>query len=251
LSKLFDLAIESTGFADQFKETADPESIERWENLLQLRGVLTGYDDLREEIALETFLEESALVAGQDTMEDSENQVTLITLHAAKGLEFPVVFLVGAEEGILPHVRSMESESDVEEERRPFSAGVTRAMQRLYISHAFRRAMFGQSDLSFRSRFIDSIPPELVDAPDSDTPRAATRSSTPGPRSFGKADPAPSVPAQELPELKPGQRVFHNRFGDGTVLEVKERGDDQDVTVQFKRHGTKRLVASLANLTVD
>src|SRR5699024_7288924 len=148
-------------------------------------GVLTGYDDLREEIALETFLEESTLVAGQDTMEDSENQVTLITLHAAKGLEFPAVFLIGAEEGILPHARSMESENQVEEERRLFYVGVTRAMRKLYISYAFRRAMFGQSDLSFRSRFIESIPPDLVDMPSKESGRAATRPASAGPRSYG------------------------------------------------------------------
>ncbi len=250
LSKLFDIAIEETGFAQQFRESGDPEMIERWENVLQLRGVLTGYDDLREDIALETFLEESTLVAGQDSMEDGENQVTLITLHAAKGLEFPVVFLIGAEEGILPHSRSMESENEVEEERRLFYVGITRAMNRLYISYAFRRAMFGQSDLSFRSRFIDSIPRDVIDAPTAETARSSG-GTTRGPRSYGQQTATPPTPVSEVPDLKPGQRVFHSRFGDGTVLEVQERSGDQDVTVQFKRHGTKRLLASMANLIVD
>jgi DNA helicase II / ATP-dependent DNA helicase PcrA len=258
LSKLFDIAIEETGFAAQFRETVDPDMMERWENLLQLRGVLTGYDELREEIALETFLEESALVAGQDSMVDDENQVTLITLHAAKGLEFPVVFLIGAEEGILPHSRSIDSENEVEEERRLFYVGVTRAMQKLYVTYAFRRAMFGQSDVAVRSRFIESIPPDLVDMPVQQPSRASrTQSRAPmetddsGPRSYGRGRPQPEVPPVEIPHLKPGQRVFHNRFGDGTVIDVKDRNGDQDVTVEFKRHGQKRLVASLANLTVD
>jgi DNA helicase II / ATP-dependent DNA helicase PcrA len=255
LSKLFDLAIEDTGFASQFRETADPDMIERWENILQLRGVLTGYDELREEIALETFLEESALVAGQDTLEDDENQVTLITLHAAKGLEFPVVFLIGVEEGILPHARSLDSENQVEEERRLFYVGVTRAMRKLYVSYAFRRATFGQSDVSFRSRFIESIPPDLVEAPSAKPSRASqTQAVSPlsnGPRSYGRGTPQPAPAPVDIPNFKSGQRVFHNRFGDGTILEVKDRDGDQDVTVQFKRHGTKRLVASLANLTVD
>jgi DNA helicase II / ATP-dependent DNA helicase PcrA len=248
LSTLFDHAIEETGFASQFKETADPESIERWENVLQLRGVLTGYDELREEIALETFLQESALVAGQDTMEDEENQVTLITLHAAKGLEFAVVFLIGVEEGVLPHARSMETENELEEERRLFYVGITRAMQRLYVSYAFRRAIFGQSDMSIRSRFVDSIPPDLVDAPVTEARSAST--STSAGRSYGRHD-SQQVPVADVPVFEPGQRVFHNRFGDGTVLEVNDRAGDQEVTVQFKRHGTKRLVASMANLTVD
>ncbi len=255
LSKLFDIAIEETGFADQFRGTGDPDLIERWENLLQLRGVLTGYDDLREEIALETFLEESALVAGQDTLDDEENQVTLITLHAAKGLEFPIVFLIGAEEGILPHARTLDDENQVEEERRLFYVGVTRAMQKLYITYAFRRAMFGQSDVSFRSRFIESIPPDLIDAPER-KPTAASRTQSreplsEGPRSYGRGQPAPAPAPVDVPKLSPGQRVFHNRFGDGEVIEVKDRDGDQDVTVTFKRHGTKRLVASLANLQVD
>jgi DNA helicase II / ATP-dependent DNA helicase PcrA len=127
-------------------------------------------------------------------------------------------------------------------------------MRRLYVSYAFRRAMFGQSDVSFRSRFIESIPPDLVEAPAEKPSRASqTQASSPlsGPRSYGRAAPSPSPASADVPNLQPGQRVFHNRFGDGTVLEVKDRNGDQDVTVQFKRHGTKRLVASLANLTVD
>ena len=258
LSKLFDIAIEETGFAAQFRETVDPDMMERWENLLQLRGVLTGYDELREEIALETFLEESALVAGQDTLVDDENQVTLITLHAAKGLEFPVVFLIGVEERILPHARSIDaqSENEIEEERRLFYVGVTRAMQKLYITYAFRRAMYGQSDVTIRSRFIESIPPDLLELPAQKPSRASRTASwapmeDPGPRSFGRGTPQPEAPAAEVPKLNPGQRVFHNRFGDGTVTEVRDRHGDQEVTVEFKRHGQKRLVASLANLTVD
>jgi DNA helicase II / ATP-dependent DNA helicase PcrA len=256
LSKLFDIAIEETGFADQFRGTSDPDLIERWENLLQLRGVLTGYDELREEIALETFLEESALVAGQDTLDDDENQVTLITLHAAKGLEFPIVFLIGIEERILPHARSLDSETGVEEERRLFYVGVTRAMEKLYITYAFRRATFGQTDVAMRSRFVESIPPDLVDMPVQKASRASSSpgrfsESDSGPRSFGRGTPQPSPTPASVPKLSAGQRVFHNRFGDGIVTEVKDRNGDQDVTVEFKRHGQKRLVASLANLTVD
>jgi DNA helicase-2/ATP-dependent DNA helicase PcrA len=114
-SELFDRAVEVTGFAAQFQETGDPEAIERWENVLQLRAVLSTYDGLAESDALDTFLEDSALVADADTIDDSGDQVTLITLHAAKGLEFPVVFLVGAEEGILPHARSMDTYAHIEE----------------------------------------------------------------------------------------------------------------------------------------
>jgi DNA helicase II / ATP-dependent DNA helicase PcrA len=248
LSTLFDLAVEQTGFAGQFHETGDPEAIERWENVLQLRGVLTGYDELPEETALETFLEESTLVSAADDLKDSSDQVTLITLHAAKGLEFPVVFLIGAEEGILPHARSMESEAELEEERRLFYVGVTRAMKQVYITYAFRRAIFGQSDLSFRSRFIDSIPPDLVESADGrPVERAADARAG---RDFGRATPESEQPAAPDVEYTTGQRVFHPRFGDGIVVAVKGRGGSQDVTVDFKRHGKKTLDASLANLTI-
>jgi DNA helicase II / ATP-dependent DNA helicase PcrA len=248
LSTLFDLAVEQTGFVTQFHETGDPEAIERWENVLQLRGVLTGYDDLREEDALETFLEESTLVSAADDLKDTADQVTLITLHAAKGLEFPVVFLVGAEEGILPHVRSMESEAQLEEERRLFYVGLTRAEKLLYVTYAFRRAVFGQSDLTFRSRFIDSIPPDLVDTVGA-RPSASPPDARAG-RDFGRVASQPETPASDLQELSTGQRVFHSRFGDGIVVDVKTRGGRQDVTIEFKRHGKKTLDASLANLTV-
>jgi DNA helicase II / ATP-dependent DNA helicase PcrA len=127
-------------------------------------------------------------------------------------------------------------------------------MKRLYITYAFRRAMFGQSDLAFRSRFIESIPPDLIDAPASQSsPGSTTRTqstSSGGPRSYGRGTMDATPPPADVPALKPGQRVFHNRFGDGVVVDVKNRNGDQDLTVDFKRHGKKRLVASLANLTV-
>ena len=252
LSELFDLAMETSGYAAQFIDTGDPETLDRWENVLQLRAVLTSYDDLADSTALQTFLEESALVADADTIADSDDQVTLITLHAAKGLEFPIVFLVGAEEGILPHSRSMESETQLEEERRLFYVGVTRAKERVYITHAFRRAMYGFGDVTARSRFVDAIPPELIEESHgrSLTPPAAAR-----PRSIGsglgpRASEPQAATATALTPLAAGDRVFHERFGDGVVVKVRDVNDDQEVTIKFKRHGQKLLMASLANLQI-
>ncbi len=250
LSELFDLAMEKTGFAAQFQDTGDPDAIDRWENVLQLRAVLSGYDDLPESTALQTFLEESALVADADTISNSDDQVTLITLHAAKGLEFPVVFLVGAEEGILPHSRSMESETQVEEERRLFYVGVTRAKQRVYISHVFRRAMYGYGDLSLRSRFVDAIPSELLEEINVRTESSSSNRSRTFSGNAGR-NIVHEVPAIQTMPLTVGLRVFHDRFGDGVVSKVRAMSDDQEVTVEFKRHGQKRLMASLANLRTD
>ncbi|GBD16253.1 ATP-dependent DNA helicase PcrA [bacterium HR26] len=242
LSELFDLALERSGIAQLYHDAGDPEQIERWENLLQLRSVLASYDSVTEG-ALRAFLEESALVTDVDALDDGGDQVTLITLHAAKGLEFPVVFLTGVEEGLLPHTRSLESEAQLEEERRLFYVGMTRAKQRLYITYTFRRARFGASDLSVRSRFVDDIPAHLLD------------------QGNGAAAPARSYPSllhsstpasvnTVVPRLAVGMRVFHARFGDGVVAEVRPAQSDQEVVVDFKRHGRKTLLASLANLTV-
>jgi DNA helicase-2/ATP-dependent DNA helicase PcrA len=250
LSELFDLAMEESGYAAQFIDTGDPDTLDRWENVLQLRAVLSSYDDFPDSTALQTFLEESALVADADTIADSDDQVTLITLHAAKGLEFPIVFLVGAEEGILPHSRSMESETQLEEERRLFYVGVTRAKERVYITHAFRRAMYGFGDVTVRSRFVEAIPPELIEESHG---RSLTPPSVARPRSIGsglgpRVDEKPSATATALTPLSAGDRVFHERFGDGVVVKVRDVNDDQEVTIKFKRHGQKLLMASLANL---
>jgi DNA helicase-2/ATP-dependent DNA helicase PcrA len=251
LSELFDSAMEQTGYAAQFIDTGDPETLDRWENVLQLRAVLSSYDDLPDSTALQTFLEESALVADADTIADNDDQVTLITLHAAKGLEFPIVFLVGAEEGILPHSRSMESESQLEEERRLFYVGVTRAKERVYITHAFRRSMYGfGGDVAMRSRFVEAIPPDLIEESHGRavTPPSALKQRSLGSSSWPSAESAKPATASSLTPLSAGDRVFHERFGDGVVLQVRTVNDDQEVTIKFKRHGQKLLMASLANL---
>jgi DNA helicase-2/ATP-dependent DNA helicase PcrA len=139
---------------------------ERWANLLELRSVTTRYDDLEPVDALDRLLEETALVADQDTYEGDADAVTLITLHAAKGLEFPVVFIAGLEEGVFPHSRALDDEKELEEERRLAYVGMTRAMRRLYLSHAWRRATWGMGQASLPSRFLLEIPAELMIGPD-------------------------------------------------------------------------------------
>src|SRR5439155_1595465 len=126
---------------------------ERWANLLELRSVTTRYDDLAPDDALDRLLEETALVADQDSYEGDADAVTLITLHAAKGLEFPVVFIAGLEEGLFPHSRSLDDEKELEEERRLAYVGITRAKRRLYLTHASRRVFRGLGQLSIPSRF--------------------------------------------------------------------------------------------------
>jgi DNA helicase-2/ATP-dependent DNA helicase PcrA len=164
LPELLDAVLEESGYRAMLADGSE-EGEERWANLLELRSVTTRYDDLTPDDALDRFLEETALVADQDSYEAGANAVTLITLHAAKGLEFPIVFIAGLEEGVFPHSRSLDDEKQLEEERRLAYVGITRAKRRLFLSHAARRATWGSGGLSVPSRFLFEIPPELMSGP--------------------------------------------------------------------------------------
>ncbi|HEX7495953.1 MAG TPA: UvrD-helicase domain-containing protein [Candidatus Limnocylindrales bacterium] len=161
LPELLDAVLEETGYRAMLADGSE-EGEERWANLLELRSVTTRYDDLTPDDALDRFLEETALVADQDSYEAGADAVTLITLHAAKGLEFPVVFIAGLEEGVFPHSRSLDDEKQLEEERRLAYVGITRAKRRLFLSHAARRATWGSGGLSVPSRFLFEIPAALM-----------------------------------------------------------------------------------------
>ena len=164
LPELLDEALEASGYRAMLADGSE-DGEERWANLLELRAVTTRYDDLAPDDALDRLLEETALVADQDSYEGDADAVTLITLHAAKGLEFPVVFISGLEEGLFPHSRALDDEKELEEERRLAYVGITRAKVRLYLSHAWRRATWGMGQATVPSRFLLEIPAELMDGP--------------------------------------------------------------------------------------
>jgi DNA helicase-2/ATP-dependent DNA helicase PcrA len=164
LPELLDEALEASGYRAMLADGSE-DGEERWANLLELRAVTTRYDDLAPDDALDRLLEETALVADQDSYEGDADAVTLITLHAAKGLEFPVVFIAGLEEGLFPHSRALDDEKELEEERRLAYVGITRAKLRLYLSHAWRRATWGMGQATVPSRFLLEIPAELMDGP--------------------------------------------------------------------------------------
>ena len=164
LPELLDAVLEESGYRAMLADGSE-EGEERWANLLELRSVTTRYDDLTPDDALDRFIEETALVADQDSYEADADAVTLITLHAAKGLEFPIVFIAGLEEGVFPHSRSLDDEKQLEEERRLAYVGITRAKRRLFLSHAARRATWGQGGLSVPSRFLFEIPAALMTGP--------------------------------------------------------------------------------------
>ena len=164
LPELLDTVLELSGYRQMLLDGSE-EGEDRWANLLELREVVTRYADLEPEDALDRLLEETALVADQDAYEKDSDAVTLITLHAAKGLEFDVVFITGLEEGVFPHSRALDDQREMEEERRLAYVGLTRARHRLYLTHAATRATWGRTGFSVPSRFLLEIPGELMHGP--------------------------------------------------------------------------------------
>ncbi len=233
-------------------ESGSESAEERWQNVLELRTVARNYDALAPDAALSAFLEDVALVSDVDQLEDgAPDAVTLITLHAAKGLEFPVVFLLGLEEGVLPHIRSFDDPHALEEERRLCYVGITRARERLYLGRAFRRALAGSAGHNPPSRFLADIPDDAVEHHG----RAASGPGRPRDRwsEWDEAagdSPVGSVDVGPLPRLHlaEGDRVRHRVFGEGLVVACRDAGRDQEVTVDFARAGVKRLLLSYAPL---
>ncbi len=236
LADILDLVLEETGYKKYTLEGADGE--ERWDNILELRTVAAGYRDLEPREALAAFLEEVALVSDVDELDEKVDAVTLITLHQAKGLEFPVVFIVGMEEGVLPHFKSLPDHEQMEEERRLCYVGITRAKERVYLVYALRRSLMGSSAHNPPSRFLKDIPLDLVTSPNAQPSETAKQV---------KHIPTTSVLAK--PVLKAGEHVTHAIFGEGIVVNCLPSGDDHEVTIAFKGDaGVKKFLLSLAPL---
>ncbi len=239
----FDKVVESSGYQQYLLNGMDGE--ERWDNILELRTVAQQYRDLKPPEGLVAFLEGVALVSDVDGLDETTDRVTLITLHQAKGLEFPVVFIVGMEEGILPHIRSFDDPDQMEEERRLCYVGITRAKQRVYLVRAFRRSLMGSSTANKPSRFLDDIPRHLASSPswwEGEESQAAEAV-----YSWNKSS-APDLTTPEIPEIKDGDHVHHPQFGEGIVVSCKEVKDDSEVVIAFSRKGIKKLLLSLARL---
>jgi DNA helicase-2/ATP-dependent DNA helicase PcrA len=236
LADLLDLVLEKTGYKKYTLEGADGE--ERWDNILELRTVAAGYKDLEPREALAAFLEEVALVSDVDELDEKVDAATLITLHQAKGLEFPVVFIVGMEEGVLPHFKSLPDPEQMEEERRLCYVGITRAEEKVYLVYTLRRSLMGSSAHNPPSRFLKDIPPHLIVSPGLQGAQAAHG------QKMSSVSPLPSKPA-----FKAGEHVSHAMFGEGIVVNCLASGDDHEVTIAFKGEaGIKRFLLSLAPL---
>ncbi|MCB9418942.1 MAG: UvrD-helicase domain-containing protein [Ardenticatenaceae bacterium] len=269
VGELMDTILEQTGYREYIDDGTE-EGEERWANVMELRSVAAEDGSVN----LSEFLEQVALVADADNVDETVNATTLLTLHAAKGLEFPVVFITGLEDGILPHSRSFDDGESMAEERRLFYVGITRAEDQLYLSHAFRRAVWGEPDVCVPSRFLGDLPMDLIDAVGTSQRRQEAKSrvsswnqssspawSPPKPKANvvqNRERPLPQpnhLKPTNHPSIHPttakfktGQKVRHAKFGEGTVIESKLMGSDEEVTVAFPGTGIKRLAASFAKL---
>ena len=236
---LLDALLERTKYYDYLQEKVEHPD-ERWENVMELRAVAQEFEDLDPPEGLFSLLERFALVADVDNYEEGDEGMTLITLHQAKGLEFPVVFLVGMEEGLLPHIRSFDDEGQMAEERRLCYVGITRAKDRVFLTRSFRRrGGYGGGGPSIPSRFLQDIPRDLVQAPERPQPQPQS--------SWGRW--APAEASEPEVELKPGDKVVHKMFGQGMVINTVTVNGDVQATVAFdEKHGVKKLLLGMAPL---
>ena len=253
---LVDRIVEDTGFRNFIQNSEDGPQ-ERWENIMELRNTAQEFNAETPPDGLATLLERLALVADVDSYEDAEDSITLITLHQAKGLEFPVVFMVGMEEGLLPHSRSLDDEDQLEEERRLCYVGMTRAEKRLYLTRAFRRSIFGATRPGEASRFLRDIPVELITSGENqsnggmDKPGEGFRAKRPNWNDWQAPTPVINrgQPATARPTLQVGDSVRHNAFGEGVVTGLDVTASDTEVTIEFAGGvGQKRLLLSFAPL---
>ncbi|MBI2472856.1 MAG: UvrD-helicase domain-containing protein [Planctomycetes bacterium] len=251
--------IEETKYIEFLRESDEKESKDRIANVEELVNAAHEYDENYYEGSLQGFLEEVALVSDADELEGDVDAVTLMTLHTAKGLEFPVVFITGMEEGLLPHSESRDSDEEIEEERRLCYVGITRAMKELFLSHARRRTRYGQMNPCIASRFLDEIPEEIVDKIDRanrnysfDSFNANNRTTHETLLKFDFNDIDTSdltIPSsEESISFSSGEVVRHPIFGIGRILEVSGSREKASVKVSFNIGGTKHLMLAYAKL---
>ncbi len=262
-SELARSVVDELGILHEFKQEGTPESLARWENVQELLSAITEFCADKPTAGLAEFLEEVSLIADIDRWDENRNAVTLMTLHAAKGLEFPVVFIVGLEEGLLPMSSIISDQKEVEEERRLFYVGITRAMKKLYLAFSHKRYRYGAISYQARSRFVDEVNETLLECDskpsrghhedesfENNTPRKSSRKSHKE-EEFTSVHPDYETESQEVRQLYVGTKVFHESFGFGKVVAVSGRGENARASVSFQGVGVKQLLLKYANLKIQ
>jgi DNA helicase-2/ATP-dependent DNA helicase PcrA len=283
-TRMVEFAALESGYLGELEEERTVEAQGRIENIQELGGVAAELLTREPDAGLEQFLEQVSLVGEQDEYDEDDSSVTLMTLHIAKGLEFPVVFIVGMEDGIFPHFRSMTDAAALEEERRLAYVGITRAQQRLYLTHAWSRTLYGQTQYNPPSRFLKEMPEHLFDVRESEGASsgyggrygrgygAEAGSGAGGYPGAGRGGgrviggrrehddddrppgdwtpPQPrGVPKRQSPTITAGETVVHQRWGEGVVVAVSGSGDGTEATISFPEVGEKRVLLAYAPLT--
>ena len=246
LTELTSALVDELGVLRMYKEERTPESMQRYENIQELLAAIAEFSKENSKATINDFLAEVSLIAGIDHYEEKNNSVTLMTIHSAKGLEFPVVFITGCEEDIFPLNPKFDSDSKIEEERRLFYVAVTRAEQKVFFTYARSRYRFGEVAYQSKSRFLDELDPETFDELNMGNGRKSSRRRKSyydelyqeGYDDFN----------QENRSFRVGSRVTHEIFGNGKVLQISGIGDMQKVSVTFEEHGVKNLLVKFANL---
>jgi DNA helicase-2/ATP-dependent DNA helicase PcrA len=238
LPEAIDHVIEASGLADYYR--ADKEGADRLENLNELVNAAALFSEESEENTLDAFLAHAALEAGEHQAGVGHDALQLMTVHAAKGLEFHTVFITGLEESLFPHEQSANEENGLEEERRLMYVAITRARRRLYLSHAQSRMLHGQIRYGMPSRFLDELPEQVLLHLNRRSDPGYAPASTPAPR---------STPAGNDTGYRVGQSVAHAKFGTGIIIDFEGRGSDARVQVKFRDAGTKWLALAYAKLS--
>ncbi len=258
VSNLIQIILDETEYIKLLKLENTPESLGRIDNLKELISKASDYENNTEEADLAGFLEEVSLVADIDNYEEDAQSVVLMTLHSAKGLEFPYVFITGMEEGVFPSYRSIisEKDSDLEEERRLCYVGITRAKEDLYLVYANSRTINGNTQYNSPSRFLKEIPYNLKD--DTKIKQEQTIKKQPE-RNLFRPQFAKTIPYENINNMsstqiktdllfKEGDRIKHRKFGEGLVEQIKPKGSDFEITINFDKVGEKKLMSAFANL---
>lgn len=254
LEELLDELLSKSGYEKYLKEQGE-EGLMRLENINELKSTMANYEENAEEPSLSGFLEEISLYTDIDSFDENSDYVAMMTMHSAKGLEFPCVFVVGMEENIFPSARSIESEADTEEERRLAYVALTRAKEQLYLTHAAERMLYGRTERNRISRFVKELPTEnYVKKEEQGLTSALAQSS-------GGVQPTHSMTLQQqlaqkraeksaavTETFEPGERVRHRIFGEGTVLTAKRMANDTLLEIAFESKGTKKIMANFAKI---
>lgn len=251
IAELSSALVDELGILRMYKEENSSDSMQRYENVQELLRAIQEFNEENKDANLDSFLEEVSLIAGVDQLDESKNSITMMTIHAAKGLEFPVVFVTGCEEDLFPLNNKFDRNATDEEERRLFYVAITRAEKKVFITYARSRYRFGEVAYQSRSRFLEELDPETYSELNGGTGRKSSRRKKAASYDEFYQESYDDDYNQERRSVRVGSRVQHDIFGEGKIQQISGAGDTQKITIDFEEHGTKTLLVKFANLKLS